>query len=284
MRHRRPRWDPRRRGRSDHAHGRGRRPSLRARERERRRGLGRPAALVPGGRPSAAGNGGAGRSDAVRRAPGRRVGRRGRARRRPHGGDAGGQPANRRGPDARAHRARADRDDEGLRPRRRDRPGPARADRGRGRDRRRRARSARGSRRGDRARTPAMRSTGPGISLVEAALGAVELGAKALHDPTEGGLSAASSRWLRPLRSAFGSMRMRCCGSSPACVSAARSGCDPWSTLASGTLLAAFPHGARRHCRGDASRARPRGRRHRRGRGRSGGRRRERRRVRMARA
>ena len=32
-------------------------------------------------------------------------------------------------------------------------------------------------------------------------------------------------------------------------------GCDPWSTLASGTLLAAFPHAARRHCRGNASRS-----------------------------
>ena len=81
----------------------------------------------------------------------------------------------------------------------------------------------------------------PGISVVEPALLAAELGATALHDPTEGGLAAglhemahASSVFLRIDRGAilwFG----------PGAALCRVLGADPWSTLASGTLLAAFP-------------------------------------------
>lgn len=81
----------------------------------------------------------------------------------------------------------------------------------------------------------------PGISVVEPALLAVELGATALHDPTEGGLAGglhemahASGIHIRVDRRAvlwFGPGR-------EVCLALAA---DPWSTLASGCLLAAFP-------------------------------------------
>lgn len=81
----------------------------------------------------------------------------------------------------------------------------------------------------------------PGIVLVEAALLAAELGAKALHDPTEGGLSGG----LFEMAAAAG-VRIRVDVDSvlwfePAVLVCRELGCDPWSTLASGTLLAAFP-------------------------------------------
>jgi hydrogenase maturation factor len=80
----------------------------------------------------------------------------------------------------------------------------------------------------------------PGISVVEAALAAVELGARALHDPTEGGLSsglyelaeasgvalqvdAEAVLWFEPGRALCGAV-----------------GADPWGALASGALLASF--------------------------------------------
>ena len=81
----------------------------------------------------------------------------------------------------------------------------------------------------------------PGISVVEAALAAAELGATSLHDPTEGGLATgllevaeasgvalvvdpAAVLWFEP--------GLRVCRAL---------GADPWGTLASGSLLAAFP-------------------------------------------
>ena len=81
----------------------------------------------------------------------------------------------------------------------------------------------------------------PGIVLVDAALLAAELGAKALHDPTEGGLSGG----LFEMAAAAG-VRIRVADDSvlwfePAVLVCRELGCDPWSTLASGTLLAAFP-------------------------------------------
>lgn len=81
----------------------------------------------------------------------------------------------------------------------------------------------------------------PGIVLVEAALLAAELGAKALHDPTEGGLSGG----LFEMAAAAG-VRIRVADDSvlwfePAALVCRELGCDPWATLASGTLLAAFP-------------------------------------------
>jgi hydrogenase maturation factor len=80
----------------------------------------------------------------------------------------------------------------------------------------------------------------PGISLVDAALMASELGAKALHDPTEGGLvgglyemATAAAVGIRIDRSAV-------LWFEPGLAVCEALGCDPWSTLASGTLLAAF--------------------------------------------
>lgn len=81
----------------------------------------------------------------------------------------------------------------------------------------------------------------PGISVVQPALRAAALGATALHDPTEGGLSAGlyelaeasalalrvdpdAALWFEPGRAV--------------CMAL---GADPWGVLASGTLLATFP-------------------------------------------
>jgi hydrogenase expression/formation protein HypE len=81
----------------------------------------------------------------------------------------------------------------------------------------------------------------PGISVVDAALLAAEVGATALHDPTEGGLSAGlyelaeasdvqiqldeqSVLWFEPGRTVCRAL-----------------GADPWGALASGALLASLP-------------------------------------------
>ena len=81
----------------------------------------------------------------------------------------------------------------------------------------------------------------PGISVVRAALRAAALGASAMHDPTEGGLSAGlyemaetagvgltvsggAVLWYEPGRAVSDAL-----------------GVDPWGLLASGALLAAFP-------------------------------------------
>jgi hydrogenase expression/formation protein HypE len=80
----------------------------------------------------------------------------------------------------------------------------------------------------------------PGISVVEPALLAAELGATALHDPTEGGLAAG----LHELAEASG-VRIRVDREAVSWFGPGREVCevlgaDPWSTLASGCLLAAF--------------------------------------------
>jgi hydrogenase expression/formation protein HypE len=85
----------------------------------------------------------------------------------------------------------------------------------------------------------------PGISLVEPALLAVALGAKALHDPTEGGLAGG----LHEMATAAGVEilvdRAAVLWFDPGLAVCRALDCDPWSTLASGTLLAAFTaHGA----------------------------------------
>ena len=80
----------------------------------------------------------------------------------------------------------------------------------------------------------------PGISVVGAALLAARLGSTAMHDPTEGGvagglheMAAASGVRLEVDRS-----QMLWWGPAIAICEAVRA--DPWATLASGTLLAAF--------------------------------------------
>jgi hydrogenase maturation factor len=80
----------------------------------------------------------------------------------------------------------------------------------------------------------------PGISIVEPALLAARLGATALHDPTEGGLAAG----LHELAHASG-IRIRIDREAvlwfaPGVAVCRALGGDPWATLASGTLLAAF--------------------------------------------
>lgn len=81
----------------------------------------------------------------------------------------------------------------------------------------------------------------PGISVVEPALLCARLGATALHDPTEGGLAAG----LVELASASG-VQVNVRADRVLWFEPGRAVCealdaDPWATLASGTLLAAFP-------------------------------------------
>jgi len=80
----------------------------------------------------------------------------------------------------------------------------------------------------------------PGISVVDAALDAAELGASALHDPTEGGLAAG----LHELATAGGVQlrvdRARMLWFEPGLAVCRALGADPSATLASGSLLAAF--------------------------------------------
>ena len=80
----------------------------------------------------------------------------------------------------------------------------------------------------------------PGISVVTVALLAARLGATAMHDPTEGGLAAG----LHEMAAASG-VRLTVDGDrvlwwEPAIALCQALGADPWATLASGTLLAAF--------------------------------------------
>lgn len=80
----------------------------------------------------------------------------------------------------------------------------------------------------------------PGISVVDAALRATELGALAMHDPTEGGLSAG----LHELAEASG-VALTVDASTVQWFEPGRQICkvldlDPWGVLASGTLLAGF--------------------------------------------
>jgi hydrogenase expression/formation protein HypE len=81
----------------------------------------------------------------------------------------------------------------------------------------------------------------PGISVVDAALLAASAGATALHDPTEGGLSAG----LHELADASG-IQIRVDEEAvlwfePGRVVCIALGADPWGALASGALLAGFP-------------------------------------------
>jgi hydrogenase maturation factor len=83
----------------------------------------------------------------------------------------------------------------------------------------------------------------PGVSVVEPALIAAGLGATSLHDPTEGGLAAG----LHELADAAG-VALRVDTEAvqwfaPGVAVCRALGADPWATLASGALLAAFPPG-----------------------------------------
>ena len=80
----------------------------------------------------------------------------------------------------------------------------------------------------------------PGISVVEAAVAAAELGATAMHDPTEGGLAAALWELASAARVALRVDRDRIAWFPPGLDVCRAAGADPWATLASGALLAAF--------------------------------------------
>jgi hydrogenase maturation factor len=81
----------------------------------------------------------------------------------------------------------------------------------------------------------------PGISIVAHALRAAALGAKAMHDPTEGGLASG----LHELAEASGVRlvvrEQEVLWFEPGLSVCEALGADPWGTLASGSLLAAFP-------------------------------------------
>jgi hydrogenase maturation factor len=80
----------------------------------------------------------------------------------------------------------------------------------------------------------------PGLSVVRPALAAAGLGATAMHDPTEGGL--AGGLWELARAGGVG-LRVdpsRVVWFAPGLEVCATLGADPWATLASGCLLAAF--------------------------------------------
>jgi hydrogenase maturation factor len=80
----------------------------------------------------------------------------------------------------------------------------------------------------------------PGISVVEAALAAAELGASALHDPTEGGLSAGLHELAEASGVALQVDAEAVLWFEPGRALCRAAGADPWGALASGALLAAF--------------------------------------------
>jgi len=81
----------------------------------------------------------------------------------------------------------------------------------------------------------------PGISVVEPALLAAELGVRALHDPTEGGLAAGLHEIAHAAGVRIRIERQAVLWFDPGIAVCQALGADPWSTLASGTLLAVFP-------------------------------------------
>ena len=83
--------------------------------------------------------------------------------------------------------------------------------------------------------------TDPGISVVDAALRATTLGATAMHDPTEGGLSAGLYEMAETAGVGLSVSADAVLWYEPGRVMAEALGIDPWGLLASGALLAAFP-------------------------------------------
>ncbi|HXF71026.1 MAG TPA: AIR synthase-related protein [Actinomycetota bacterium] len=81
----------------------------------------------------------------------------------------------------------------------------------------------------------------PGISVVEPALVAAGLGATSLHDPTEGGLAAGLHEVAAASRVRLVVDREAVGWFGPGRAVCEALGADPWATLASGALLAAFP-------------------------------------------
>jgi hydrogenase maturation factor len=80
----------------------------------------------------------------------------------------------------------------------------------------------------------------PGISVVAASLRAAALGACALHDPTEGGLSAGLHEMAEASGLALRIDREAALWFAPGKAVCEALGADPWGALASGALLAGF--------------------------------------------
>jgi hydrogenase maturation factor len=80
----------------------------------------------------------------------------------------------------------------------------------------------------------------PGVSVVEPALLATSLGASALHDPTEGGLAGGLHEMAAAAGVGIVVDRDAVLWFAPGVAVCEALGADPWSTLASGTLLATF--------------------------------------------
>ncbi len=80
----------------------------------------------------------------------------------------------------------------------------------------------------------------PSISVVEAALAAATLGAGSMHDPTEGGLAAGLHEIAEASGVAIVVDPSEVAWFPPALAVVEGAGADPWSTLASGTVLATF--------------------------------------------
>ena len=80
----------------------------------------------------------------------------------------------------------------------------------------------------------------PGISVVDVALRAADLEATALHDPTEGGLSAGLHEMAEASGLALVVDTEAVLWFAPGRAVCEALGADPWGVLASGTLLAAF--------------------------------------------
>ncbi len=81
----------------------------------------------------------------------------------------------------------------------------------------------------------------PGILVVEPALLAADLGASALHDPTEGGLSAGLHELAEASALRIDLAEEEVMWFEPGRALCLRLGLDPWGAIASGCLLAAFP-------------------------------------------
>ena len=80
----------------------------------------------------------------------------------------------------------------------------------------------------------------PGISVVEQALTAAELGATAMHDPTEGGILGGLHELAMASGTALRVDSSKMLWFEPGVILCRAAGLDPWATLASGSLLATF--------------------------------------------
>jgi hydrogenase maturation factor len=80
----------------------------------------------------------------------------------------------------------------------------------------------------------------PGISVVDPALRAAELGARAMHDPTEGGLATGLIELAEASGTGLVVDEEAVLWFEPGRVICDALGADPWGTLASGSLLAGF--------------------------------------------